>query len=135
MLKKIHCLFLLRCFLVLLQIVASITILNVLQSYYPLASTLNKRKWERALPLIKHLFVLFIYVLYAEKAKIEMFMICNLQCVDAAPALTTGNACPSRFFLFSFLFLFLTFVLFAGICFSSYMPFVKYPGITLLCAC
>jgi hypothetical protein len=47
----------------------------------------------------KHLSVLFIYVRYAEKVKIEMFMICNLRCADAAPRLTTGNACPSRLFL------------------------------------
>lgn len=91
--------FFLRYFLVLLQIVVTITTLNVLQDYSTLALTLDKRKWESALSSKKHLSVLFIYVLYAEKVKIEMFMICNLQCVDAALKLTTGNACLSRFFL------------------------------------
>jgi hypothetical protein len=92
-------LFLLRYLLVLLQIVVTITILNVLQDYSTLALTPYKRQWGRTLKPKKHLSVLFIYVRYAEKVKIEMFMICNLRCADAAPRLTTGNACPSRFFL------------------------------------
>lgn len=93
--------FLIRYFLVLLQIVVTITILNVLQDYSTLELTPNKRKWDRKLPSKKHLSVLFIYVLYVGKVKIGMFMICNLRCVDAAPRHTIGNAYPSRFFLFS----------------------------------